>query len=151
MPCVWINPRPLSGLCVLVTVCALSLGCGKGQEQTKVYPVKGSVFADGKPAERAQVIFHPLGDAEPKRQTASGEVAADGSFSLSTYTAGDGAAAGDYAVTVSWPSGSSPIGGDSESGPDRLGNRYSNRETSGLKATVNEAPTEVPRFDLKTK
>jgi hypothetical protein len=147
----WICSKPLPRLWASVSAVGVFLGCDSGEEQVKVYPVKGSVFADGKPAERAQVIFHPVGEGEQKRQTASAEVAADGSFALNTYTAGDGAAAGDYAVTISWPSGSSPIGGDAESGPDRFGDRYTNRQTSGLKATVKEAPTEIPRFNLKTK
>ncbi|HZN32458.1 MAG TPA: hypothetical protein VFB80_01520 [Pirellulaceae bacterium] len=116
--------------------------------------MKGSVLVAGKPAARATVIFHPkapaadaLAEKAPPRPT--GEVQADGSFTLSTYTAGDGAPAGEYTVTISWPSGSSPIGGDADSGPDRLGGRYLNPQTSRLSAKVDAAATEVPRFELK--
>ncbi|MFO0845021.1 MAG: hypothetical protein U0797_21965, partial [Gemmataceae bacterium] len=114
-----------------------------------VFPVKGSVLVGGKPAEKAQVIFHPVNDADPKAPRATGEVAADGSFSLSTYTAGDGVPAGEYAVTVTWPEGSSTIGGDADSGADRLGGRFSNPRTTTLKARVHEAATDLPPFKLK--
>jgi hypothetical protein len=138
-----------------ILACALvAWGCGTKEQRVPVFPVKGRVLVGGKPAVRATVIFHPkaaaadaLAEQAPPRP--SGEVQADGSFTLSTYTAGDGAPAGDYRVTISWPSGSSPIGGDADSGPDRLGGRYLNPQTSPLSATVKSAATEVPRFELK--
>jgi hypothetical protein len=68
---------------------------------------------------------------------------------VNTYTAGDGAPAGDYAVTVLWPQGESHTGGDSDSGPDRLGGRYANPKTTSLRAKVGTAPTDVPTFNLK--
>ncbi len=45
----------------------------------------------------------------------------DGSFRLTTYRTGDGAPAGSYALTVSWPL--PPVRGREE-GPDRLRGRY---------------------------
>src|SRR5688572_17397354 len=101
-----------SPLLLLTVVVLVGLGCGPKEQRVPVFPVKGSVFVNGKAAEKALVIFHPLGDADPKAPRSTGEVAADGSFTLSTYTSGDGAPAGDYAVTVTWAEGSSAIGGD---------------------------------------
>ena len=135
---------------VLVSAIALAgAGCRAREQRKPVFPVKGSVFVSGKPAEKAQVIFHPLSDPDPKTPKPTGEVAADGTFALGTYSAADGAPAGEYAVTVTWPQGDSPIGGDADTGGDRLGNRYADPKTTKLRARVNEAATDVPRFDLK--
>jgi hypothetical protein len=142
------NPLHLLRVPLLLAAVVI-LGCGSKEQRVPVFPVKGGVFANGKPAEKALVIFHPLSDADPKAPRPTGEVAADGSFTLSTYTAGDGAPAGEYAVTVSWAQGSSSIGGDADSGDDRLGGRYVNPKTSGLRARVNEAATDLSPFKLK--
>jgi hypothetical protein len=123
-------------------------GCAAKEKRVPVFPVKGTVLVGGKAAEKAQVIFHPVGEADPKVPRPTGEVAADGTFSLSTYTANDGAPAGDYTVTVTWPEGISPIGGDADTGGDRLGGRYSNPKTTALRARVNEAATDLPPFKL---
>ena len=134
---------------LLLPVALAGFGCGSKEQRKPVYPVQGKVFVGGKPAEKASVIFHPLNDSDPNALRPTGEVGPDGSFKLSTYTAGDGAPAGDYAVTVSWYEGSSAIGGDADSGPDRLGGRYANPQTSGLHAQVREGSNEVPPFHLK--
>jgi len=141
-----------AGRALLLLGLIAAAGCGASGEQRKpTFPVKGEVFVGGKPAVRAQVIFHPVTDLGPNVPRPTGEVAADGSFSLSTYTANDGAPAGEYTVTVSWPQGSSTIGGDAESGEDRLGGRFNNPKTSALKAKVNDGPTTIPPFQLKLR
>jgi hypothetical protein len=124
-------------------------GCATGEQRKPVFPVRGKVLVGSKPAVRAQVIFHPLNDPDPQAVRPNGEVQADGSFTLNTYTAGDGAPAGEYAVTVLWASGSSAIGGDADSGPDRLGGRYANPEKTTLRAQVREGDNELPPFQLK--
>jgi hypothetical protein len=143
-------------LSLLLALFFVGAGCREREQRVPVFPVRGAVFADGKPAAKALVIFHPVNgaaapaaDVDAPRPT--GEVAADGSFSLSTYTAGDGAPAGEYTITVSWPEGSSSIGGDADAGPDRLGGRYLNPQTSGLRARVNETATDIPPFQLKPR
>jgi len=135
---------------LLVLFCSWAcFGCGSADERKPVFPVRGSVLVAGKPAVKALVVFHPLNDSGSKTLRPSGEVAADGTFSLSTYTTGDGAPSGQYAVTVLWLAGSSPIGGDAESGEDRLGNRYSDPKTTTLRARVDEGPTEIKPFILQ--
>jgi hypothetical protein len=133
---------------LLLTVILVALGCG-GDARKPAFPVKGQVLVGGKPAAKAQIIFHPLTDPDGKAPRPSGQVTADGSFTLNTYTAGDGAPAGEYAVTVTWPQGQSNIGGDSDAGPDRLGGRYANPKTTPLRAKVDAAPTDIPAYNLK--
>ncbi len=143
--------RPVSlVLPLLLSPLALvGTGCSSQEVHKPVFPVQGKVLVAGKPAAKALVIFHPLNDPDPKAPRPNAETGADGTFTLSTYTAGDGAPAGDYAVTVLWPEGTELTGGDADSGPDRLGNRYSNPQTSGLRAQVHEGPNALPPFQLR--
>ena len=66
---------------------------------------------------------------------------ADGSFALSTYTANDGAPAGEYAVTVVW--WNPPVDAEGKPGPNLLPQRYAKPETTPLKAVVKAGPNEV--------
>jgi len=130
-------------------MCAVA-GCGGPADDRKpVFPVRGKITVAGKSADRAQVVFHPVADTGPNTPRPTGTVGPDGTFTLSTYTEGDGAPAGEYAVTVVWPESSSAIGGDADTGGDRLGGRYANPKTSGLKATVADGPNELSPFVLK--
>src|SRR5207302_444447 len=73
--------------------------CGESGRRP-AYPVHGRVLFEGAPIANAQVVLHPLAEdkAHPVRPT--GRAAPDGSLTLTTYTAGDGAPEGEYAVTV---------------------------------------------------
>src|SRR5262249_36217051 len=87
----------------LVAVVAVT-GCSANAETPRkpVHPVRGSIFVDGQPAADAFVLFHPVSDPDRYPTKAFGRVGKDGSFRLSTYDTGDGAPAGDYAVTITW-------------------------------------------------
>jgi hypothetical protein len=84
----------------------------------------------------------------PHWQFPSATVGADGSFQLTTVSAGDGAPPGEYQVSVIW-SDTYREEGDLVSGPDRLGGRYADPAASGLKATVGPGKNQLPRFDLE--
>src|SRR5262245_15325321 len=72
-----------------------------GIDRPALAPLTGHVSFDGQPAAGATVIFHPLeAPADAPRPTAT--VGTDGTFTLGTYQPGDGAPAGEYAVTVEW-------------------------------------------------
>lgn len=142
---------------VIVAALLALAGCEAKEERVPVVPVTGKVLVDGQPAERATVIFHLRSGSEMRAEatgvappTPTGEVKPDGTFALNSYTAGDGAPPGDYAVSIIWPQGTSQIGGDADTG-DRLGGKYANPETSGLRATVGSSATEIPAFELKSK
>jgi len=123
-----------------VAVLALALVSCQATVATTV-PVTGTVNVAGKPAAGAQVIFHPLGDAPIKPR---GKVGPDGRFSLTTLTSDDGAAPGEYRVTIEWWLSA---GGDAPA-TNRLSASFANPATSGLTATVNPAATDVPTFNL---
>jgi hypothetical protein len=72
-------------------------GCGSGA--AKLYKVSGKVTLDGKPVSHATVEFEPV-DPAGGQKPASGQTGEDGTFTLTTNTSGDGAAAGKYKVAI---------------------------------------------------
>jgi hypothetical protein len=128
---------------LLFGLCVLPLAC---RSNATVFPVRGEVFFQGKPADGAVVHLHPRDST--KCPPAFATVQKDGSFALSTYGQGDGAAAGDYVVTLNWRD-EKVVDGDSIFGPDRFRGRYSRHDKSDLKATVTTGENVLPRFDLK--
>ena len=132
----------------LLLVCfSLTLtGCGKKKLST--YPVSGEVFVDGKPAVGAEVIFYPVNDPTPQAYPAA-TVGTDGSFHVTTYSMNDGAPPGDYTITIVWAETKKEPGEDPIVGPDKLKGQYSTPTRSTLKATIQKAKTQLPRYDLK--
>jgi hypothetical protein len=137
---------------VAVGLCK-SVGCRDGKIAR--YPVHGSVMVNNKPADGAMVIFCPLsGSEEVKKQRPFGITGPDGKFELTTLNKADGSPAGDYKILIQWPSnlnGDSRDTGARSLGPDRLKGRYMNLEKSQLTATIKEAPTDLPPFELKSQ
>src|SRR5262249_3462662 len=129
--------RPILLAMLLAVLCP---ACGKKDQRKSVYPVRGQVFVQKQPAVDAFVIFHPLNDPDPQPTKAYGRVGKDGSFTLTTYSTGDGAPAGEYDVTISWRK-LNEYG--EEEGPDQLRGRYSNPKTSKLRAHVTEGTNEL--------
>lgn len=105
-----------------------------------VHPVRGKVFFEGCPAVNAVVTFHLI-DGKKFTRTADSMVGPDGNFSLSTYTADDGAPAGEYAVTVVCRHPA--LDEDGRPGPNILPAAYSKPETTPLRATIKAGPNEV--------
>jgi hypothetical protein len=128
---------------------ALALaGCGdSGIPRKPVFPVKGQVLdADGKPAAGAKLIFHPPDMKDPAAVSPVAIVDEDGTFTLTTYNKGDGAPAGNYAVTIQWaPPGANPNAWNT---PDRLKGRFALVSKSPFKATVANQPTTLEPFRL---
>jgi len=124
----------------------LSLACANDDGRKPTFPVAGKVLLNGKAAEHASVVFHPIDDATSGAVKPRGKVGADGSFTLTTYDGNDGAPAGDYRVTVElWLAGRTA----EEPPSNRLPVALSKPNTSGLKATVNARPTELAAFTIK--
>lgn len=120
--------------------------CSKGEPKNPTFPVTGKVLVRGKPAEHATVVFHPVNDTDAAARRPQGKVGADGTFTLTTYEANDGAPAGEYRVTLQlWLASRNP----EEPPSNRLPVAYSNPVTSGLKAKVDETPTELKTFEIK--
>jgi hypothetical protein len=71
-------------------------GCS-GSNQNEVARVRGMVTLDGKPyTQGGSVVFQP----EAQCKMATGRIQSDGSYELTTYSAGDGAAVGRHQVLV---------------------------------------------------
>jgi hypothetical protein len=128
--------RPVGALAV-VGLAVLASSCGGGRKP--VFPVRGQVLdAKGKPAAGALVIFHPV-QPDPKGPPKPvGRADEDGRFALTTYKEGDGAPAGEYVITVTWPRPKkSPF--EPEAG-DRLQGRYASPDRSNIRFTVENKP-----------
>ena len=79
-------------------VLCFCVGCGTST--LKTYPVEGTVTFDGKPLDRAFVVFHP---AAEEGIGAFGTTDAQGNFNLTSLRgglSGKGAVDGNYVVTI---------------------------------------------------
>jgi hypothetical protein len=130
---------------LLAGLATLACGCGNSGE-VKVYPISGEAFVAGRPLAGALIHLHPVKKDGPP--PAFAKVQPNGDFRLTTYREGDGAAEGEYAVTISW---SDEWRNDDETivGPDKLQERYTKADRSGLKATIVAGANKPLRFDLK--
>lgn len=83
----------------LVCWTILFVGCGPRLPVT--HPVSGRLTLDGQPLANATIIFDPKSE-RPIAQRHAGRTRshADGTYTLSTFREGDGAAVGRYAVAV---------------------------------------------------
>ena len=139
---------------IVIGLAVLSSGCGGETSPKPVFPVSGKVLVDGKPAAHATVILHPVGESGPDVVRPRAQVGPDGTFTVSTYGSGDGAPAGEYAVTVEWWLTNAAAGkgrGDDLPPANRLPARYASAASSGLKATVGEGATELEAFRLSRR
>jgi len=131
-----------SGLLLGVVAVALS-GCGAEEtvNRPKVFPVVGVVMHDDKPVEGATVMFVPQGHTN----AAAAITDANGEFKLQTFAENDGAAPGNYKVTVR----KIKVGAQADSGRDDapvgaggetwlLPKKYGDAGTTDLTATVSE-------------
>jgi hypothetical protein len=97
-------------------------------------PVRGTLYVDGSPAAGAIVQLWPVLGKEKARYSAQAMTEADGSFTVSSYTAFDGAPAGEYRISVTWPR--PLVDASGKPGRNVLPAKYASPETSGLTRTV---------------
>jgi hypothetical protein len=152
----------LQAVCLALAVLVLGAGCSH-----KLVKVHGKVTLDGKPLDGATVTFVPDGEGG---RSASGQTGTDGTFSLSTYTTGDGAQPGQYKVIIAKSAGTAPTAEPTTQDPksmidamqkydaqhkkDRgapkssIPPQYGDPKTTPLKCKV--PPDEDPEFPLKS-
>lgn len=133
-----------------VLACA---GCNeerRGPERVPTFPITGVVHVDGKPQSNLLVKSIPAEDAQNAAAVTSSAYTDDkGRFEIGTYESGDGAPVGEYRLTFMW--GQRNLMNGRYSGPDKLGDRYSDPKKSEIKVHVNEGePNELGVIELKT-
>lgn len=140
-----VNPLPrfapgvlLAGVLFCLTSC--------GPSGPKLYPVRGKLTFDGVAPAGATVVLEPVGGG---KERPTGVVAADGTFTLSTYPHGDGAPAGEYKPLFTWY----PEDAREQTNPkSKLPDRYATAGTSPVPTvTVNAGPTELAPIELTRK
>jgi hypothetical protein len=111
------------------------------------FPTNGEVVLDGCPLAGCRVVFFYL-DPETKKKIEAGDalVQGDGTFTLTTYKANDGAPAGEYAVCIQKNPGYPPEG--VRVLPVAIPERYTKVDTTPLKATVTRGDNHFV-FELK--
>lgn len=120
-------------------------GCGG------LVPVQGEVTLDGRPVPSAKVLFVPAAGGRP----AEGTTDAMGKFRLTTNSPQDGAAAGEYVVTVTaraieYEARAGAEQGFVEKAIWHAPEKYSQPSQSGLKATVDPKQPQV-KIELKSQ
>lgn len=98
--------KKLSCYTTLLLVIVACIGCNSGSKRPPTYQVSGTVTYQGKPLEGAMVTFVPADGVQV--EAATGITDSSGKFKLTTYTADDGANAGDFLVKVAKYDGKKP-------------------------------------------
>jgi hypothetical protein len=127
-------PSSLARLAFLSAVLFASAGCNP----SGIHPVEGQVVWKKNQAPATElagtlVFFEQL----EKQISARGQIAADGSFRLTTNNPNDGATLGENTVVLV-EIGRKPAGGPDGTvlAPGKLDSRYSTPSTTDLKATI---------------
>ncbi|WP_152053487.1 hypothetical protein [Tautonia marina] len=129
---------------MLLALAIGGLGCS-GDDGPKTYPVEGVLRVGGEPAAGAFLVFHPTDGSEERPRA---QVGPDGTFRLSTWSEGDGAPAGDYAVTVEWWKLRFEHG-EAVPGANVIPPQYTSPEQSPLKVTVIEGENRLEEFQIR--
>lgn len=134
----------------ILILCAPSCGSNR----PPCYPVHGEVFVgQGEkrtPAAGAVVVFHPTVPASDEVPRPTARVGEDGKFALTTYVKGDGAPAGEYAITIEWLPPRPPPPHKPKQIGDWLRGRYADPSTSTIGYSVEKSKdNNVPTIELQ--
>ena len=140
----------LSAASVLAVIIAVLLaGCGgSGPPRIPTHSAKGAVTYQGQPIAGAFLALHPKSGSLENAPTPTAVVQPDGTFTLTTYDAGDGVPAGEYVVTLQWRK-VTKSGGEFLPGPNLLPARYSRPETSDITVRIAAGQNELPPISLR--
>lgn len=131
---------------VAVLLGLLVSGCSRSRtDRWPTYPVTGRLFVGEKPAAGARVKLSAVEDKKLAGLCPHALVEPDGTFRLTTYKTGDGAPAGNYALTVSWPLPPPP---GKEEGADRFRGRYANPRWPVRQVQVVAGENDLGRVDI---
>ena len=133
-------------------IAALGLVAGCGQSGDPLVPVSGRVLVDGKAATGAAIVFHPADATNGTHPVA--QVDANGDFRLTTIRSGDGAAAGEYRVTLTWyvsPPRKKNVEGEESPVRNLIPDKYARSGSTPLTATIRLDGNEPVRIEISTR
>lgn len=140
--------RRVLGWLAAILLLSCGAGCGPADDRVAVYPVSGQVRLNGQPLANALVVFHPQNPADTRTPVAQGRTDDSGKFQLTSYETRDGAAAGEFAVTVQ--SFQLIKQGDSYTpGPNILPAKLAKPDSTDIRVTIGPQPNELAPIDLK--
>jgi hypothetical protein len=139
-----------SAIPTMILLVALA-GCG-ASDRNEVARVRGTVTLDGKVyTQGGSVVFQP----EAQCKMATGRIQSDGSFEMTTYSAGDGAAVGRHQVIViPRPAQIVDELAEEKKGATSVSpipNKYGSASTSGLQYDVKPAESNEFSIELTSK
>lgn len=157
------TPKRTYGSAAVLQCFAACLLCATGcGESARLAPVSGTVRINGKPLAKAGVTFTPVVGGRPAWATTDEQ----GRFTLTTFSANDGAFVGDHSVTVAEVESVAPVV-PKNADPDfaslyaelptrqagktakpALDAKFASRSTSGLSFTVKANEENQAEFDL---
>jgi hypothetical protein len=114
---------------------ALCAGCSSKhvEGRKEVFSAQGKLLVNNQPAAGAMFVLHPVNSAG-QAERPYGKVGLDGSFTLTTYEAQDGAPVGEYVVTAEWR-----VSADKNAPgpwPNVLPPKYGDPKQSDLRVTI---------------
>lgn len=130
----------------LFCCCMLPVACSKQNKQQPVFPLEGTVLVDGQPAVGAVVMLYPAADLLSSVRP-RGLVGQDSRFTLTSYVQDDGAAPGEYKITIEWRQPDD----HPEQGTNRLPAHYADPRLTKLTATINAGANEPLALRISRK
>jgi hypothetical protein len=136
------------GRAAVLFVLATALGCSQGDGRVAVHPVEGQLTWNGQPLPNAFVVLHPKDPTDTRVLPARAQTDAAGKFQVTTYEQADGAAVGEYKVTVEFYR---PIknGSGFEPGPNVLPPKLARPDTSEISVRVAEGKNTLEPISLR--
>jgi hypothetical protein len=128
----------------------IASGCSTSEPRVPVFSVSGKVSFHGKSPAGARVVLFPDKKSSPTGGAVgvapTGEVKSDGTFSVSSYDADDGAPEGEYVATIQWNKYDEKLGGF---GPNVIPKKYASATTSPVRVSVKGGPATIPPIEIK--
>ncbi|PQO36449.1 hypothetical protein [Blastopirellula marina] len=134
---------------IAASLCLLICGCGGGNGLATA-PTTGEVTYQGKPLPYGSVSFRPKAGSP-----ATGDIQADGTFTLTTYSDGDGAIVGMHEVLISATEAHARTAQPVEAGMEApvpkslIPQKYTSFSTSGITAEVKPGEKNHVVIELK--
>ena len=135
------NRKALVYSTLLLSGVAHSAGCNNYESETAI--VRGTIVLDGEPVRKGTVMFVPLSG-----RAGRGLIEPDGTFQVSTYREGDGAAVGENKVAVIVAFGESATA--EEIAKHQLPTKYASTSTSGIVCNVKAGEENEVHLKLKS-